>query len=153
MSYIRCLSNPEGLYIYSSSEGVQIHHCLRYPMATEGTGHLDNTITIKEEKDFFRACHLWDHGPHAWHGPVKVGKLSLQEVHIFERTAKKVPKDWDHVDRKNWKAKTRFSVCLQYGKHYIMLWRVTWQYVVANVVKRSSPRCRYCPKLRKAKLR
>lgn len=145
MSYIRCLSNPEGLYIYSSSEGVMVHHCLKKPWASSGTGQLDQTMVINE-KDFFRVCHLWDHGPKAYFGPVASGKLKVFEQDVFEKDGSPVPKDFDFLDKFNRNKRSHYVIRLQYGKHYIMLWRVTWQYVVANVVGRRAEhfKCRYC---------
>lgn len=151
MSYIRCLSNPEGLYIYSTMENqVCIHHCLRPPLSSTDTkGNLERTIVVPE-KVFMEACHRWDHGPNQWQGPIKVGDLLVEERYVYEKTGKAVPERHTIKDYLKDRKPKRYVILFQYKAQYIMLWRVTWQYVIANVVNRKFEkfRCRWCKKRR-----
>jgi len=157
MSYIRCLSNPEGLYMFGTSDDkgkswIEVWHGLRKPLSSADGASLEHRHFTIPEKEFLEVCHLWDHGPQAWRGPAVSGKLEVKEMDIFVKTGKRVSKDWDPISNlKDRKRETRYVIRLQYGKHYIMLWRVTWQYVVANVTGRGYPyyKCRYCKRKRR----
>lgn len=148
MSYIRCLSNPEGLYIWGGSDGINIDHCLKKPFAS------GRSILIPE-KHFHQVCHEWDHGEHQWHGPCRSGQLTVAEQNVFMDTGDLVPasKAWlrqemHRLTHGKKTRKTRYVIRLQYGKRYIMMWRVTWQYIVANVVNRNYEKfhCCWCKK-------
>lgn len=149
MSYIRSLSNPEGLYIFGSN-GIHIYHGLKPPLCSEKSWPI-----VIPESDFYRVCHAWDHGPDQWKGPAYSRDFSAREELIFVNTGKRVPDDVASMRRSMkdlFKGKKRplerFVIRLQYKKKYIMIWRVTWHYVVENVVKRSHEnfRCKWCMK-------
>ena len=147
MSYIRCLSNPEGLYIYLSTEGhIDIAHCLKPPFRSKEKNPTFPGMMVIPPKIFFEACHRWDHGPDQWVGPVKVGDLLVEERHIYEDDGTKVPSDWRPFRKGRKERPTSYRILFKYKSQYIMLWRVTWHYVVANVVDREMEeyRCRWC---------
>ena len=151
MSYIRCLSNPEGLYVYASDNGVNIHHCLRPPFSSKDTkGKLERTIVVPE-KLFFDACHRWDHGPTQWTGPVSLKDLIIKEEHVFEDDGTVVPSEWNPFSKSQKHRKTCYRIIFKYKSQYIMLWRVTWDYVVKNAVdpEMEGYRCRWCVGKRK----
>lgn len=145
MSYIRCLSNPEGLYIFVSDYGINISHNLNPPFSSEPSRRDFITDIIVPEKVFFEGCHRWDHGPNV-EGTVKVGGLLIQERQIYEKTGKKVQENRSIRSIYKDKAKRRMVIFFKYKAQFIMLWRVTWQYVVGNVLDRRSEdyKCRWC---------
>lgn len=135
MSFIRCLSNPEGLYVWSDVDGtVHIHYGGRKrpkPPLSKGD---DMCVPYR---DFMRACQKWD----GWEDDVRVNGFRIKEEHVYLKTGKPVPNmdRWkkvsaycDHM-KKN---PAEFLIRVSYKGNFVYLWRVTWQYVVSNAVRR-----------------
>lgn len=122
MSYIRCTSNPEGLYIWSDGKVVFITHCIKSPFASP-LDFVEQIISVR--KDIFdNLCKQWLREGSASHG-----KTSIREFYIFtgkKNRGEKVPKDYNcFTDRR----KTDYKVRFKHGKHFFYMWKVTWESV------------------------
>lgn len=126
MSYIRCWSNPDGLYIYESSNGIEVHHTVKPPLASKYDPNYRSVMTIPT-KAFKKACYMWTD----WHTKVKIGDLTIEETHIYTKTGKLVHPDGKSI---NDSRPTDFKIKLQYKNRFVYLWIVTWEYVVKHVV-------------------
>lgn len=134
MSFIRCLSNPEGLYVWSDVDGtVHIHYGGRKkpkPPLSKGD---DMRVPYRT---FMRVCKKWD----GWEDDVRVNGFRVKEEHVFLKTGKPVPSDLyanvtayaKHMD----KHPAEYLIRVSYKGNFVYLWRVTWQYVVSNAVRR-----------------
>jgi hypothetical protein len=138
MSFIRSLSNPEGLYIYNTMEDlVWIHHSVKPPLASKSSeDHIPHTFSVPE-RDFLAIGRKW--ARNFWNYDTdeicRSGKLTVGEVHVFMDTGKKVHKGWVHrhfFERRS--RRTEFLIKLAYGKHYVMMWRTTWHYIVHSIL-------------------
>ena len=140
MSYIRCLSNPEGMYIYSSARNVTISHNVKKPRSSGG----DFQIPIKT---FNRLCWKWVdcYEPATYRGAV------AEEVHVNQWTGEVIPDSkpcgkgckmiggggWTPCKRCMRKSlknaeEGKFLIRLSYGGHFVDMWRVTWEYIARN---------------------
>jgi hypothetical protein len=157
MSYIRCLSNPEGLYIWAQSNGeVHISHNVRPPLAsawerlplprfTRGkivaTKRMyDAPPTIVVPWRHFKAtCLQWDrHEGYPRHNHTNRGGLVVEEQHIYTSTGKLVPKNSSLAKtfkKVSDKTRTEILIRLGYRNQFLFMWRVTWMYVVRNVAE------------------
>lgn len=127
MSYIRCLSNPEALYIYGDCSGyVNISHGVKPPLSSGRDFRIPN-------RDFHRVGKKWADWCDEESG-IKSGHLKVQEINVYRDTGKPVGREW----RKNYFHKkqrpTDFLVRISYKRDFVFLWRVTWEYVVHSIV-------------------
>src|SRR3990167_4820317 len=92
MSYIRCLSNPELLYIWQGSDRkVYITHGVKYPLARLGVkNYRDNPAQFTVPFHIFRdAIKKWDkYG----FGKVTYRGFTIEEIEIYSDTLKEVKK-------------------------------------------------------------
>lgn len=141
MSYIRCLSNPEGLYIVCTGKTVTIMHSVLPPHSSGK----DFYIPVKT----FEHCALKDDG---WAEKVEYRGMKIEEIHVGKKSGKIIPdmspcnhgckkekngafvpckkcvrKIWDNAED------GEFLVRISYKRDFVNLWRVTWQYVVENI--------------------
>jgi len=135
MSYIRCLSNPESLYVYASVENRKqfmiLCHRIKPPMASFSKVPFDDFHRVKVPfGDFRRACIEWDKLD--GYCDIKCGKLRVREILVFEETGRIVGKDRGLYETRE----TRFVVRVQHGRQWFNLWRTTWEYLVNRVVER-----------------
>lgn len=141
MSYIRCLSNPEGLYIIGtycnfgkgrSRPGIQawIGHDFKLTNLNE----TECGSMIVPMAAFLGVVKRCDGG----YTDVTHRGFSAKEVHVFEDDGSDLPADWDCLKdvRENLEGrptrKTRYGIRLSYGDKWMVLWRTTWAYVVHN---------------------
>lgn len=146
MSYIRCLSNPEGMYVYGTQEGKRtvVSFC-------------DSPHDPKKElripiKDFHRVCRAFDKdGEDAKSGNFAVKDLKINEVTMKPWSAAdqkaeddllRPPKPNQRLNDKEWvrrykahykkhDAGWRIGVYWK-GKLRFILWRVTWAYIARS---------------------
>jgi len=137
MSYIRCLSNPEGLYIWAQSDGrTCITHNVRAPLSSvEKPKGLVNIIVPTTAFD--RACILWDEG----NEPASCRGVRVEEVHVLTKTGKPVPENFFDFGIGSGKLAARMKknpvellIKLSYKKEFVFMWRVTWEYIVRHAV-------------------
>lgn len=144
MSYIRCLSNPESLYVYSDGKDVHIIHHVRPP-------HSSGWNFVIPHKAFETALNKFMKSS----GPVKYAGVSVQELHINKKTGavieaekpckrgcKRIMNGWvpcrpcsrkrlEQLDREpGW-----FCIRLSYKKHFVNLWQVTFDYMTSRFRK------------------
>jgi hypothetical protein len=129
MSYIRCTSNPEGLYVFESTEGLEF--------STDETTSADDRILInpKDFKNFIRKILKLDN--YIIEKPIKHKNISIKEVSvsIHKKTGKL--KIWNKEPSfkvmfgtlKN-KSKYKWDTlhCLTINGKNILLYKVTWDY-------------------------
>lgn len=143
MSFIRCLSNPEGLYMWGSGRLVTVSHEVKKPHSSGGHFNIPEPA--------FRGCvrkHLAGHDPASYRG------VRVEEVHVDKRTGEPIP-DWRPCGRGCKKAKGGgfipcrrcsrshrrdvargwFAVRLSYGGHFVNLWTVTWAYAARRAAE------------------
>lgn len=119
MSYIRSTSNPEGLYIYQSTEGgVWIYHSLKPPLASSG----NRDLIIVPTTLFHAACRAWVR--HAGMGDsIRRGNLTITEA-LFPPACRQFRQF------KQCRHSHEIKVRVQYQRQFVLLWAVTWDYVV-----------------------
>lgn len=118
MSYIRCLSNPEGLYIWNDGKNVSITHSVKYPQSSRVS------FPPVPQKYFDAALAKWHKNPF---GPINYRGIEIKEEHVYSKSFRPVrgePKWWL---RKT--APTQFMIRLSYKNAYIYMWRVTMEYI------------------------
>lgn len=136
MSYIRCLSNPEGLYVWSDSQKTTIAHTVKPP-------HSSGRYFTVPHKAFDRVLKLWAQ----YHEPARCGGVTAEELHIDRKTGAVIPpskpcnrgcqriKNGWIPCRPCWKKQTRdarhaeFFIRLSYKDDFVNMWRVTWDYM------------------------
>lgn len=143
MSFIRCLSNPESLYVWSTGENVYFAHHVKKPNSSGANFDIPD--------DIFRACaRKWvkNFGDLVSHRGMRV-----EEVVVDQRTGKIIPpakpcargcikkpngfimcrpcgKKWTKAHKNSW-----WPIQVSYKKHFIRLWRVTWEYMIRRFEK------------------
>jgi hypothetical protein len=154
MSFIRCLSNPEGMYIWDDVDG-KVH------VSGNDPGGEPRTILVPR-RDFYGVCRKWSDGKLDKNDVAHSGKIAVQDfVAIDKRTGKilsekeaeKQYKIFQSLEKQCFKFKTEgrdkkavrqiidkmdaynpdrkvvFSVG---GKPEFVLWTVTWEHIVQN---------------------
>jgi hypothetical protein len=127
VSYIRCLSNPEALYIWGDVEGfANICHNVKPPLARPSED--GNPSLFKIPTKTFEAVALkW---AREFEEDVEIDGFRVREVTVFTATGRIVPAKFDVLrDRR----KTEWLIKLSYKRHFVHLWRVTWEAVVRSV--------------------
>lgn len=118
MSYIRSLSNPESLYVYGDGKNINFHWLVKPPFASPGGG-------MKIPHDIFtKAGQKWAE-QFSGDKKVSVGGFTIEEVHVYDKTAKKVrPGAPFNLPP------TRFGWKLSYKGQFVILWAVTMHYMM-----------------------
>ena len=114
MSYIRCLSNPEGLYIFD--DGKNMNFAIGDKLQIIPSGYFNSFITAYLKKE-----NAWREDDFTW------GKISIKEVFVLH---KKKPDDFQKflkVKPGSYKYELRYN-----GKLIARMWHVTWCYIVNN---------------------
>lgn len=128
MSYIRCLSNPESLYVFdtqtrSGKSATEILHCIDPPLASAGRQPI-----LVPTRAFREVCRAWANGAR----DVTRRGLRVREVHVFADTGRRVPQRRSVRQMFDDAARSRYVVRLTYGRHWFCMWPVTWAYIVGN---------------------
>lgn len=128
MSYIRSGSNPEGLYIFGSDEDtICISHNIKSPLAS----YLDPSCSIVVPgTDFYKVCELYDSYNFDEDYAVRSGDIVVQERHIYFDTGELTSEEVD------WERPGGFLIYFNFKDQFFYCWKVTWDYVVRNVVGR-----------------
>lgn len=126
MSFIRCTSNPERLYVWSGDEGVTINWA--------GRGAPKPPFAKGEEivvpwKTFYKAAVQWDDFQESNYRGFRV-----KEMHLFWDTGKLVPGSYDILTAKP-RRETDFLYRISYKDKFVFVWKVTWAYVVHQVIE------------------
>ncbi len=109
MSYIRCLSNPEGLYIWGTDKQLCI---------AEGQLKI-KTIPIEIFNCLLKKYHK-NFGENT-----KYKGASIKEVYITDKKKKNPKMLWKYFGKYGGHHKMRLS----YKKWHIDMWLVTWEYI------------------------
>lgn len=127
MSYIRCLSNPEGLYVHEDMDSyIHISWIVKPPLSS---GKED--VMLIPYKAFYGGIRKWDRT-----GRCKNFKgFSIKERYIYLKTGKPVSKQ-DFIKSFEDKKHKGYRVRLSYQNKFVYLWSVTWEYIVQNSVNR-----------------
>src|SRR3990167_7680817 len=91
MSHIRCLTNPEALYIFDSASlagMTEITHRID-PQFASPWRKQDRWLRVPT-RDFHEVCKRWLSAVED--EVVEVGQIKVEEVHVYECTGKRVPK-------------------------------------------------------------
>lgn len=129
MSYIRAGSNPEGLYAFSTDNDkgkavVELIPGWRYKLANCN----NETPMLVPQAVFDKAVKLWDN---RGEDRVNYKGFSIREVYVFADDGSPVPKDFCPFESKR---EAGFLIRLSYKGKWMLLWKVTWAYVVHNVL-------------------
>ena len=135
MSYIRCGSNPEGLYIFGGLKGIEVY--------TDRASKKDISWTIPF-RHFKEVCKRWDEAFDEDEG-VKYGDFSCKCVWVNsdfeEKEVKEVSEHFEKVFKQAIEAKPTVGLQLEnkvkltWKGESIYLWDVTWLVVVQRVVR------------------
>lgn len=132
MSYIRAGSNPEGLYIFGNGNH-QVEILGGLPISKLPGPHM---AVIVPRSSFHHVAKRWREDDCV---PARHKGLSVDEVQVFLKTGKRVPKK---MPLKKWiKEPIAFLICLSWKKWKIFMWRVTWEYIVDGIIRRDSGAC------------
>ncbi len=129
MSYIRCLSNPEGLYIWDDGDVVTFSHGVKPPLSS-GIKEVGDVARFTIPSEIFIKVHarckqgFWDE-------PVEVDGMSVRQEYIYLDTASKIPSQTITEMCEDKKARG-YRIRVQYKEHFVYLWPVTWAYVVKS---------------------
>jgi hypothetical protein len=133
MSYIRCISNPEGLYIWHDFDGdVKITWSNVKPPLSYNVKDKKWPIPMMSVpvRVFQSACKKWDEHPY---NAVNVKGFTVEEIHVNVKTGKRI-KEKEFIKIIN-KVKSEFLVRIAYKKKFVYLWPVTWDYVVNSALR------------------
>lgn len=146
MSYIRSSSNPEGLYIYDNGYNTIILHAVKKP-------HSSGDNFFVPSKKFIAGLKSWTSSGRYKRSGTKIDGFRVSEVVASNSTGKIV------LDRKPCKrgckksgggwiycmkcaarsykdaVNSRYVIRIQYKKHFVHLWGVTWEYVCKRFYK------------------
>lgn len=113
MSFIRCTSNPEGLYVYDCVGGTTCWSTRKDNI------HIPRSIWVR----FIKSIPRWQLD-HKW------GCLEIKEI-FFKHKKKKTDlcKELNY-DRGNYK-----HVLYYRGKEVARMWPTTWRYIYDNMIK------------------
>lgn len=127
MSFIRCLSNPERLYVWHDVDGtVHIHYGGKgAPKPPFSKGEL----MCVPWKTFLKAAEQWD-----WNEECRYRGFVVEEVYVFMDTGKKVPSSYDVITAKP-RRKTEYLIRVSYKGNFVFLWKVTWAYVMESCLR------------------
>lgn len=132
MSYIRALSNPEGLYIFSDGKYTQIWHNVLFPLASKPAKKAFCLGFSVPSKIFDGGLKLWikDFGIYG----INYKGFKIEEQHIYLNTGKLVPArsiEGLFGDKK----KSAFLIKFSYGKHFVFMYSVTAHYIARRFEK------------------
>lgn len=127
MSFIRPTSSPDGLYIYHSIENtVSVHARDVY---VKGKKKKSEFPDIKY-KQFLKLCQKCKKANSYLRTPITVGELSLEAVEVNKRDMPGFGKYG--VDTQMYMCDHRIK--LSNGTHSILMYCVTWAYIMNNVL-------------------
>lgn len=131
MSFIRCTSNPDRLYVWGGyGQPATINWASRGP-------HSEPPLCRGEEivvpwKTFYKAALQWDR-----HQEASFRGFRVEERYIFWDTAKRVPNSYDVLTAKP-RRETDFLYRVSYKDRFVFVWKVTWAYVVHQVIEQTA---------------
>ena len=112
MSFIRCTSNPEGLYVYGCVGGTTCWSTRKDNI------HIPNSIWIRFIKSIPR-----------WNADHKRGCLEIKEVYIRHK------KKQSATDKEFLWHRGNYKYVLYYrGKEVTRMWTTTWKYIYNNMI-------------------
>lgn len=133
MSYIRCSSNPERLYIWGPNKNgmIEVCHRVQPPLASKvRKGEFPVPRMQIPVRIFYSACVRWDDGDEE----ISVRGFRVRYLYVYEdtgRVARPSARDMLRPDARP----RRFVVRLDYKGAFVYLWRVTWEYVVRSACR------------------
>ena len=134
MSYIRCTSNPEGLYVYGSSFGIEFY----WSPKDQTEEAFNAAFMIAKYKDVWDLIKILNKHYDTFYEshPIQCGDLRIEEVHYsFEQKRE--------VSNEEWKATllrvdnsfpTESQVKITVDNKYTYMYRVTWRYLYNNLL-------------------
>lgn len=148
MSYIRCLSNPEGLYVWSDGKNATISHEVRKPHSSGRNFTIPHGIfegLLRRWVDFRK--------------PARVRGAVAEELTVNSKTGRVIP-PWKPCKRgcksagksgfipcrrclekqRREAGCTRYVVRLSYRGDFVDLWCVTWDYMTKRFDRPNSAR-------------
>lgn len=134
MSIIRCLSNPEELYVYHDCSGPIVISC---KAVLDRWGNPE--MIEVPAKSFYRACQKWRDGIFDMYDEgVSHRGIIVREVPVYSKSRRIVPKAalQGGILKRAGMAEYNYQIMFQYKKYRIFMWRVTWAYIVNNAVGR-----------------
>jgi hypothetical protein len=133
MSYIRCTSNPEGLYVWPDKTHVNIWASTKRPLASHAP-HSDASYKFRvPTKVFVGAMKKWLKD--GWPEKMTYKKLTIRHDHIFTATGEIVGKGWFAANWLEDKRRREFLWRIQYGRHWVYLWQTTLYYLAKSAQK------------------
>lgn len=129
MSYIRCLSNPERLYVFDDDRGICVIHSVRPPLASPNKDKLAPAMFHVPVKAFHDVCLRWEM---SGDGGVRSRGLRVREVCVYLATGVRVAANERYGD--GLRNRTEYLIRFEYKKHFFYMWRVTWEYVVRRAI-------------------
>lgn len=130
MSYIRCGSNPEGLYVFESGSG------LEFWWTDEKDQQRKVICKPSTFKQFMKK--LFKQDGYLYEKPVVHKNISAQEVFVDTTKKKKykIFKEEVYIEQMlGGKIKWHIWVCLKIDKIKILMWPVTWRYFYNNYIE------------------
>lgn len=126
MSLIRSTSNREGLYVTGGwGQPIEIRSGRDWELSNTGP---DNPALVVPSRAFLRVCRLA--GPHITDA-VEVDGFRAEEVYVYTRTGRPVPDRHGFARSmlRGGAAPRDFMIRLSYKDRFVLVYRVTWEYL------------------------
>jgi hypothetical protein len=135
MSYIRCLSNPERLYVIHHIDGyIEIMYNFRESCQSIRCNLDDWEAMIKY---FDKQDIGWASSFEPNEEPLRFGSISIREVRVLSHTNilyEDNPIIEDSIEGMIARTELEYKIELTVGDKKIYLWAVTWAYLIRNAV-------------------
>lgn len=133
MAYIRCLSNPESLYVWGDVDGNT------YISWNDKCGVAQMYgIPSKDFDECFRRLKVWEKENALWEKSFKYAGIEIAEVN-FEEISKRIlcDEELDNLYKVSmWERNVKIEhlIALSYKENQLLLlWEVTWEYFKQSV--------------------
>jgi hypothetical protein len=139
MSYIRCHSNPEGMYIYGNADGmIEIYSGRGWHLSNIGPDQEEDRGMYVPGKTFYEMCKKANH-PSIYdeESPYEIDGFRVEEVLIYLKTGKRVPNRGEKISKNFFSkraAETIYAIKLSYKHKYVFMYLVTWEYIRRNAL-------------------
>lgn len=138
MSFIRCLSNPEGMYVFGSTSGVEFYSGQGWHLSNIGPDREPDRGMIVPYNVFYKACKLAEYV--TADEPVEVDGFKIEEQVIYTKTGRLVPNRPFTVASMKRRmsgraAETMWAIKVSYKGKYVFMWRVTWDYIRSDACR------------------
>jgi hypothetical protein len=128
MSYIRSGSNPESLYVFGGSLGIEFYW-------RNSKGEYEDALCSEDDwNGFWEIFRADEYAEPDTDKPITFGSLSVQEV-VYDFDNHQVLPEYPHIDQTFGKVRNlAFLIQLKIGDKAVNMWKTTWQYIAQDAI-------------------